>query len=135
MYDPWIWTRVTIGDGCWEWSGPITKKGYGNYKVDGIQQAHRVAYTMLVGPIPEGLALDHLCLNHLCVRPSHLEPVTFAENTRRARALYDEADHPLCQYGHEFTVENTYRRPDGRGRMCRTCIRERSASQRVTVEG
>lgn len=72
--------------GCWPWLGTKSRLGYGTAatKVAGrTNQAHRVVYEALVGPIPTGLELDHLCRNTSCVNPSHLEPVTHAENMRR----------------------------------------------------
>lgn len=70
---------------CWLWTGAPTNQGYGHLKIRGLWvKAHRLAYEMLVGPVPDGLELDHLCRVRLCVRPSHLEPVTHAENVARA---------------------------------------------------
>lgn len=70
--------------GCWEWQGARDSNGYGQLNVrNSILGAHRVAYETFVGPIPEGLHLDHLCVNPPCVNPDHLEPVTNAENVRR----------------------------------------------------
>lgn len=66
--------------GCWEWVGDRTDEGYG--RCAGAP-AHRVAWLMFRGPIPDGLALDHLCRNVSCVNPDHLEPVTTAENNAR----------------------------------------------------
>jgi hypothetical protein len=69
---------------CWEWTSARTPSGYARVKRQGRDsQAHRVAYEVHVGPIPDGLELDHLCRNRGCVRPDHLEPVTHAENMRR----------------------------------------------------
>lgn len=74
-------------DGCWIWTGAKTRGGYGNLNLLGVTtRAHRAAYMLLVGEIPVGLVLDHLCMTKACVRPDHLEPVTPAENTRRWRA-------------------------------------------------
>lgn len=73
--------------GCWEWQRSLDRKGYGVRAVGKLnKRAHRVIYERLVGPIPEGLVLDHLCEVHRCVNPEHLEPVTNAENVRRAAA-------------------------------------------------
>lgn len=73
---------------CWEWTGTKISKGYGEFSVDGENvYAHRWSYEHHVGPIPEGLVIDHLCCNQGCVNPEHLEPVTNEENLRRARDI------------------------------------------------
>lgn len=105
-----FWSKVHKTDSCWVWTGTV-HKGYGRYSGQG---AHRLAYELLVGPIADGLELDHLCGNTLCVNPQHLEPVTRMENMRRRYA-----DQTHCKAGHEFTPENTY---TGCGvRQCRAC--------------
>lgn len=74
-------------DACWLWLGTGTKSGYGQLSVDGQHHyAHRVSYELHVGPIPDGLQIDHLCRTRRCVNPRHLEPVTPLVNTRRAMA-------------------------------------------------
>lgn len=76
-----FWSRVERRlDGCWQWTGPQDHGGYG--RISSIR-VHRYAYELLVAPIPEGLTIDHLCQNRLCVNPAHLEPVTMIENIRR----------------------------------------------------
>lgn len=81
-----LWAQVdkTAPDGCWLWTG-ATKNGYGAvYAAAGRSEpAHRVAYQLLVGPIPGGLVLDHLCRDRRCVNPEHLDPVTHAVNILR----------------------------------------------------
>ena len=81
-------------------------------------RAHRVMYEMFVGPIPEGVTLDHLCRTRNCVRVSHLEPVTNVINIKRGVPFRQRLTH--CQRGHEFTEENTGRHPDGK-RFCKVC--------------
>lgn len=81
-----ITERIDARGVCWEWTGARSRNGYGNVKIKGRNQvAHRAVWELLVGPIPAGLQLDHLCRNKGCVMPDHLEPVTPKENTRRGR--------------------------------------------------
>lgn len=80
--------RGVNSDDCWDWLGGISSSGYANYRIpDGGKQvgAHRLVYETLVGYIPSGLALDHLCRNKTCTNPKHLEPVTNAVNLRRGK--------------------------------------------------
>ena len=78
-------TRYTVlPDGCWRWDGSRTRKGYGRAQVARRHTgAHKALYEVMVGPVPTGLQLDHLCRNTWCVNPAHLEPVTPQENRRR----------------------------------------------------
>lgn len=76
--------KVTFTDECWEWQGYTNPRGYGQTHIKGAgPMVHRVVYEGLVGPIPDGMTLDHLCKNKVCVNPAHLEPVTRHENSRR----------------------------------------------------
>lgn len=125
-----FWPKVDKSDpgGCWLWTAAKGKGGYGNFGVTPRKTAyaHRFAYELMVGAIPEGLQLDHLCRNKACVNPAHLEPVTCKENLERGvnvgaagARLQREKTH--CAHGHEFTPENTHRY---RGqRVCRECSR------------
>lgn len=117
-----FWSRVQRGaiDECWEWLGAIDTTGYGRIGVGRrVLGVHRIAYEIQVGPIPEGLTIDHLCLRRSCVNGRHLEAVTHEENSRRSKRRLTH-----CVNGHEFTEENTYWRKEGR-RQCRTCHNER----------
>jgi hypothetical protein len=83
-----FWAKVQKGtqDECWFWTARTSQDGYGWFApfTHGDMPAHRFAYQLLIGPIPDGLTLDHLCRNTLCVNPRHLEPVTNSENVRRS---------------------------------------------------
>jgi hypothetical protein len=115
-----FWAKVKRGRDCWRWIGGKNGRGYGVFWESGkLVLAHRWAYEHKVGPIPEGLTLDHLCRNRDCVRPEHLEPVTFAENVARG----ERATKTHCHRGHPFDKINTYYRKDGNGRECRACHR------------
>ena len=123
-----LWAKVRFGDwlDCWLWTAALGADGYGRIGVgsalDGsraVALVHRLAYEDLVGPIPDGLHIDHLCRVRACVNPLHLEPVTLAENNRRAQAAAIPPAH--CPNGHEYAAENTGRR--GTARFCRTCKR------------
>lgn len=123
-----FWAKVDVGHpcGCWEWTGAIDHLGYGRFgKGDhGTVKAHRIAYMALLGEIPAGMELDHLCRNRRCVNPDHLEPVTHRENTYRGFGLAGKAvRNTECPSGHSFTAENTTTGPKGE-RRCRECNRE-----------
>lgn len=121
-----FWERIERTDSCWLWRGSITGSGYGSFRLGGrAQAAHRIAYELMIGPIPEGLTLDHLCRVRNCVNPAHLEPVTSTENILRGEgptALNARKTH--CPQGHEYTPENTRTYKDRPGRDCLTCHRE-----------
>jgi HNH endonuclease len=78
-----FWTKVDKTDKCWNWKGCL-RNGYGLVKMKGkMRQASRVAFELVKGEIPDGLEIDHICQNTLCVNPDHLEAVTHRENVRR----------------------------------------------------
>ena len=116
-------------NGCW--ISTLTQNGNGYtqicLKVDGQRRmvlTHRASYVAFVGPIPDGLVLDHLCRNRACINPDHLEAVTQSVNVLRGERTYELKSE--CKQGHPFDAANTYARPDGRGRQCRTCVRTSS---------
>lgn len=118
------------------------RDGYGQLKVkrpdgrEGTERAHRVVYELMVGPIPEGMILDHLCRNRWCVRPDHLEPVTHRTNIFRGEGLAPaNAAKTHCPQGHEYSPENTYAYNDGRVRMCRRCAIDRTVTRRKVQNG
>ena len=104
-------------NGCWIWPYHVTDEGYG--KASNGLPAHREVWKILVGPITDGMELDHLCQVRSCVNPDHLEEVTSEQNRRRTvqRRTHCKNDHP-------YTEENTRMDPK-RGRICRACDRDR----------
>jgi hypothetical protein len=127
--------------GCWDWTASRFTNGYGCFRLAGeTRGAHRVAYEIYVGEIPEGLTIDHLCRNVLCVNPAHLEAVTMRENTLRGfnpGAL--NARKTECIRGHAFDNANTIVRLTPRGtlrRECRICLRasQRKYGRRIRLE-
>lgn len=122
-----FWQKVDASGACWEWTASKDACGYGTFNGGPVLKtigAHRYAWLLLVGPIEDGLELDHLCWNRACVSPEHLEPVSHEENVRRGKA----ARRVYCVNGHRL-ADNKYEsgRPG-----CRTCTREdnRVRSQR-----
>jgi hypothetical protein len=115
-----LWSRVDKRgpDECWEWMGGHNGHGYASIGITSNSRiyVHRLAYELEVGPIPDGLEIDHLCSNRLCVNPAHLEPVTRQENQRR---YAETVTH--CKHGHPFDEANTYRQPITGKRECRRC--------------
>jgi transposase-like protein len=137
-----FWDKVDVSadlDGCWVWTRKPNTTGYGQFAVlpDKMTPSHRMAYELLVGPIPDGMFLDHLCHNRarwcrslipehecrhrLCVNPLHLEPVPPAVNVKRGGDMIIR-----CPQGHEYTPENTYRNATGQKTYCVTCHRDKA---------
>jgi hypothetical protein len=122
-----FWLKVIRGrqEDCWPWTGAKDRDGYGKVGTEGrIVLAHRFSYEKLVGPIPHGLELDHLCRNPSCVNPRHLEPVTHKTNMSRGM----HATKTRCKNGHTFNSANTYRH-EGQ-RHCRRCNAQSAARSR-----
>lgn len=118
-----LWPRVLKTDSCWMWQGAKSLAGYGVISKPGrhrgVHYVHRLVYELLVGPIPDGLVIDHLCETPACCNPDHLEPVTHCVNIERGK----RGRKTTCPHGHPL---DGMRRGMRRGRhyawrFCRTC--------------
>lgn len=121
-------------NGCWVWQRHKDVWGYGRTSIgpDKARGAHRASFMAFIGPIPEGMTVDHLCFNPPCVNPDHLRLLPPLENARNQPA----ALKTHCAHGHEFTPENTrlQRRPGGTAwRSCRTCKQLRDRLRRTAA--
>jgi hypothetical protein len=139
--------KTTPGPGgCVIWTASLNNRGYGKISEGGKGgkdiYAHRAAYTLFVGPIPDGLVIDHTChnrdaacsggpdcLHRRCINPHHLEAITPEENIKRSAA--SSSNWTTCVNGHPFDESNTYIRPDKGSRQCKQCGRDRRAVARA----
>ena len=141
--------KVRQSAGCWDWIAKTNRSGYGQFW-DGTHYpngsprfvlAHRFSYELFVGPIPDGLQIDHLCRNRGCVRPEHLEPVTRSVNLLRSPLMgRANREKTCCSMGHPFDDGNTRHEYTANGwhkRHCREChnAQERARRSRIAREG
>lgn len=119
-----LFPKVDATGICWLWTGAKNRGGYGvinRGRRFGTVVVHRAVWELLVGPIPEGTELDHVCRVRACCNPDHLEPVTRAVNVARGSQRAGAPRKTHCKSGHRFTPENTL--PNGdHGRACRECV-------------
>lgn len=121
-----FWKKVDKSDSCWNWTASTKGNGYGQVKHPDRKSpmfAHRVSYELEAGVIPEGMTIDHLCGNTLCVNPDHMEVVTGRVNTlRNSSPPSINARKSHCPRGHELVAENLVK---DRGRRCKQCHRDK----------
>jgi hypothetical protein len=134
-----FWAHVAVPDQpscCWDWEGRHGAEGYGRFRiwhngVHGVFAAHRIIYTLLVGDIPDGLTIDHLCRNVGCVNPDHMEVVSVAVNNARSYNVpANNKRKTHCKHGHPLAGSNLYVHPVTGYRNCRTCLRADYAAYR-----
>ena len=145
-----VFTKIEVTGFCWLWRGSVNNCGYGQVNLKGVKPAHRAVYELLVGPIPKGLQLDHLCHVRLCVNPDHLEPVTKSENMRRAairngwvvggkkyekkpksewKSRPSVLNTPHCKNGHILAEVGIYEYTTAKGQHVVTCMACKKVSQ------
>jgi len=111
---------------CWLWIPAHVRNGYGSIRVGKkVINAHKYFYETLVGKVPKGKELDHLCRIPACVNPKHLEPVSHRENVLRGKVGFCNANKTHCPEGHPYSKENTYIqvKKTTKIRQCMTCRR------------
>lgn len=143
--DAWVkQDRYEIqSNGCWNWKGHLGSGGYGRCNNRAGQSlAHRAFYTILKGDIPDGMQLDHLCRNRMCVNPDHLEPVNQKDNQLRgvlARGKPNSTRKDFCRRGHPMKGDNVRYYKNGKYtlRMCVACnhIRNRARAKKPVKDG
>lgn len=131
-----FWSKVNVGlaHECWNWKAFVHPAGYGYFQMGRgrTAYAHRVSYLFYVGPVPDGMTLDHLCRNRACVNPTHLEVVSNKVNALRGDSFSAEnARKTHCKAGHPLSGENLYLKHRPNGTVSRICLTCRRAHQRV----
>jgi hypothetical protein len=128
--------RKVSTDDCWLWAGGFHSEGYGicRVKIDGKwceERAHRLMYENMVGKIPVGLVIDHLCRVKSCINPLHLETVTIGENVLRGTGTSAQnAKKSHCPRGHEYDTRQ--RAHGGFMRGCSVCVRAKARARALT---
>ena len=116
---------IEVGD-CWIWKGSLVSGGYGQTRIDNqVWMVHRLMWSVLIGDIPDGMTLDHVCRERACCNPDHMQVVDQYTNTMRGYGSpARNARKTRCLNGHQFDEANTYLNPRGQ-RACRACHRDR----------
>jgi hypothetical protein len=124
-----FWSYVHFTPSCWEWTA-YRHDGYGRFNEGSrIARVHRFAYELLVGPIPDGLTIDHLCRNRACVNPAHLEPVTVKVNVLRGEGpAAQHARKTKCPQGHPYDTQQAG------GRRCSICHRNEERRRKALIQ-
>lgn len=123
-----FWSKVRKSDGCWEWTGAITSRGYGSFSVNGkTLGAHIVSLSLSGITVPKGMCACHHCDNKKCVRVDHIFVGSYSDNLNDLvnKGLHHHVRKTECKHGHAFDEANTRARTHDGRRACRTCERIR----------
>jgi len=123
-------TKYTDINLCWVWTGALSSDGYGIFRMgDKLYRAHRASYILHKGEIPDGLHIDHLCRNKVCVNPEHLEAVTQKVNNARAAAAKTH-----CPRGHNYVIYGRVWGKTSKAKYCIQCNREKTKARRARAK-
>jgi hypothetical protein len=136
VLDDRFWSKVNKTDTCWLWTASVNHDGYGKFSYKKRTfWVHRLSYLAIIGEIPEGMPLDHLCRVRNCVNPDHLEPVTNKENILRGEGpSAQNAKKTHCPQGHKYNKENTYIYKFTQKRACRMCDKLKKREKRKKLQ-
>jgi hypothetical protein len=119
--------KIKFTEACWYWEGAKNDSGYGYWGFQGkVRPAHVYSYQIFKGEIPAGFELDHICRNHSCLNPFHLEAVSHSVNVQRGVDFKVKTNQGKthCIRGHPLSGTNLLLRKNGKWRRCRICNNE-----------